>query len=204
MKKLFLFLTTLMVCGLINAQNSTAEVIENTKETKAEKFLRESSLYREDTYIKLEEDGVTAYVKVATDLITNKKIGYCYFETEADRATQFFTGGNDGHPEPLGYLDMEQIDDMILAINKIIEESKIKKEVKNFQIKYTTKSGINIHYGRAINGGSSVYYSKEWYYINQYGISRNITLTSPPASLQSLAKTVEMLEKAKKIINDNL
>lgn len=190
MKKLFLFLTTLMVCGLINAQNSTAEVIENTKETKAEKFLRESNLYREDTYIKLWEDGIIAEAKVATDLITNKKIGYCYFETE--------------DYESLGFLDLDEIDDMILALNKILEDTKVKKDVETYSIKFSTQSGINVEFGRARNGAQKVFYSKEWYYINQYGVYKKYTLTSQPVSLKSLAKTVEMLEKAKKIINDNL
>lgn len=190
MKKLFLFLATLMVCGLINAQNSAAEVIENSKETKAEKFLRESTLYREDRYIKLWESGINAEAKIATDLMTNKKIGYCYFETEEQ--------------EPLGYLDMDEIDDMILALNKMLEDTKIKKDVQEYTIKFSTISGINVEFKRTITGAQKVFYSKEWYYINEYGVNTRVTLTSKPVSIKSLAKTVEMLEKAKKVINDNL
>ena len=52
---------------------------------------------KDTDFIKLKEDGVTAYVKVATDLMTNQKIGYCYFETEADRSALFFTGGKECH-----------------------------------------------------------------------------------------------------------
>lgn len=201
MKKLFLFLSMLIVCGLASAQNTATESLEMTNETKAERFLRNSSLYREDTFIKLKEDGVTAYVKVATDLMTNQKIGYCYFETEADRAALLFTGGKEGEPESLGYLDMDEIDDMILALKKIIEDSKVKREVKYSQISYTTKSGININCDLK---EQRVYYSKEWYYTNSYGVTRSYTLSSPEASLKSLTRTVAMLEKAKKIINDNI
>lgn len=202
MKKLFLFLSMLIVCGLASAQNTATESQELTnKETKAEQFLKKSTLFREDTFIKMHVDGVTAYVKVATDLVTNQKIGYCYFETEADRSALFFTGGKEGEPESLGYLDVEEIDDMILAINKILEDSKVKKDVKYYRINYTTESGINIRYSTE---DRKVYYSKEWYYTNSYGITRSYTLYSPSASLKSLSKTVAMLEKAKKIINDNL
>jgi hypothetical protein len=201
MKKLFLSLVVLMICGFASAQNSATESKELYKETKAEKFLRESSLYREDTYIKLKEDGITAYVKVATNLITNQKIGYCYFETEADKGALFLTGGVAGAPEPLGYLDMEEIDDMILALNKILEDTKLKKDVKSYSISFTTESGINVYYDTI---EKKVFYGKKWNYTNQYGVERTYTLWSPPASLRSLSKTVLMLEKAKKVINDNL
>ena len=201
MKKLFIILTTLMMCGIANAQNSEAESIELNKETKAEKFLREASLLREDTYVKLKEDGITAYVKVATDLITNQKIGYCYFETEVDRTAKFFSGGLDGEPEPLGYLDLEEIDDMILALSKIVEDTKVKKDVKYYTINYTTSSGINLHYNTI---DRKVFYIKKWAYVNDYGVRGTYQLKSPPATLKSLTRTIAMLEKAKTIINQNI
>lgn len=197
MKKLFIILTTLMMCGIANAQNSEAESTF-VKETKAEKFIREASLFREDTHLKMYEDGITAYVKVATDLITNQKIGYCYFETEAEK--WFATAGQEGGPEPLGYLDLEQIDDMILALTKILENSKIKSAVKDYFISYTTESGINIYY----NGNKGVYYSKKFYYTNEVGIQRCYELQSPKAKLKSITNTIAMLEKAKIIINQNI
>ncbi len=197
MKKLFIILTTLMMCGVANAQNSEAESTF-IKETKAEKFLRKATLYREDTHLTMYEDGITAYVKVATDLITNEKIGYCYFETEAEK--WFAREGEEGAAEPLGYLDLEQIDDMILALEKILENTKIKSKVRDYFISYRTESGINVHY----NGKKGVYYSKKFYYINENGIERCYELESPKAALKSLTKTIDMLEKAKTIINQNI
>ena len=112
----------MMVSTAVSKSLPLFKTSRSNKETKAEQFLRKSTLFREDTFIKMHVDGVTAYVKVATDLVTNQKIGYCYFETEADRSALFFTGGKEGEPESLGYLDVEEIDDMILAINKILED----------------------------------------------------------------------------------
>lgn len=201
MKKLFLVLAISMVVGLAYAQNTAAESEEEKELTKAEQFLKGASLYREDTYVKFKEDGITAYVKVATDLLTNQKIGYCYFETEVDRSLKFLSLGAAGDPEPLGYLDMDEIDDMILALNKIIEDTKVKKDVKYYQINYSTKSGINVHYNTE---DKKVYYYKKWSYTNQYGVSGTFKMVSPPATLKSLAKTVKMLEKAQTIINQNI
>ena len=35
---------------------------------------------------------------------------------------------------------------MILALSKIVEDTKVKKDVKYYKINYTTSSGINLHY----------------------------------------------------------
>lgn len=89
---------------------------------------------------------------------------------------------------------------MILALEKILENTKIKSKVRDYFISYRTESGINVHY----NGRKGVYYSKKFYYINENGIERCYELESPKAALKSLTKTIDMLEKAKAIINQNI
>ena len=135
-KVLFFVVAGLFTLTATYAQNSSAEIEQIYEETKAEKFLRECHFYRTDTYIEMEESGIRAWAKVATNLETNQKIGFCYFMTESKMAgaiaasitASAVTGKSvtfEGTPSrPLGYLDMDEIDDMITALNKIVELTK--------------------------------------------------------------------------------
>ncbi len=200
-KTLFLIAAGIMMIATAHAQNSVVEAEQHQQETKAEKFLKECDFYRTDTYVEMEESGIRAWAKVTTNLVTNEKIGYCYFMTESKEALAMFTGGAaGGSSKPLGYLDMDEIDDMIKALNKLVEISK-QKNPNEYSVDFITKAGINIHYNSEDN---KVVYSKKWYYVNEYGVKGYYTIYSPTASIKAVTKTITMLEKAKTIINQNL
>lgn len=200
-KLLFVLVSALSLIFSVNAQNSAVEADAMNNVTKAEKFLKESTFYREDTYVEMEETGIRAWAKVATDLKTGKKIGYCYFMTESKLALAMFTQGTEGGAsQPLGYLDMDEIDDMIKALKKIVEITRTKSP-NDYSINYITKSGIDVFYD---SEEKKVTYSKEWSYVNQYGVRGTYRITSPVASINAVKKTIAMLEQAKIIINQNL
>ena len=211
-KVLFFVVAGLFTLTATYAQNSSAEIEQIYEETKAEKFLRECHFYRTDTYIEMEESGIRAWAKVATNLETNQKIGFCYFMTESKMAgaiaasitASAVTGKSvtfEGTPSrPLGYLDMDEIDDMITALNKIVELTK-EHNPNKYTVSYITKSGIDIFYD---NEENKVIYSKVWHYVNEYGVKGSYRISSPNATIKAVTKTITMLEKAKFIINHNL
>lgn len=202
MKKiLFILITTLTVMLPVRAQNSAVESEVLESQTKAEKFLKECSFYREDTFIEMEEEGLRAWAKVATNLVTNEKIGYCYFMTESKEALANFTGGlAGGSSQPLGYLDIDEIDDMINALRKIVDIASSNSS-NEYTVNYITKTGIDVRYD---SKEKKVTYSKTWKYINQYGVESTSTISSPDASIKSIQKTISMLTKATIILNHNL
>lgn len=210
-KYLMIIAASLFLMNNALAQNSTVEAIEY--DTEAEKFINEVSFLRVDTYLEMEEDGIEAWARVATDLTSNKKIGYCYFMTESKQAgaawaaigSAIATKGAasysyDGSSKPLGYLDMNQLDDMITALNSIVAITKTKTPNK-YTLTFNTVNGITITYNSEEN---NVVYSKKWYYINEYGVKTSFWVTSPSASMKAVTEAIKMLEKAKTIINQNL
>ena len=202
---------SLFIASTAYSQNSSAEMAQRIYESKAERFIKDCHFYRIDTYVEMEEGGLRAWVKVATNLETNQKIGFCYFETEnkmteaalASSAATIVTNSPinfDGSSKPLGYLDVDEIDDLAAALNKIIELTK-EHNPNKYSVSYISKSGIDIFYN---NEDNKIVYSKVWHATNENGVNYSYRITSPVVSIKAVTKTLKMLEKAKIIINHNI
>ena len=206
-KNLLIIATCILFAGNVIAQNSAVEAALQF-ETKAEKFIKACDFYKTTTYSDMEEDGLKIYAQVFENLKNHKKLGAIYFETESDKAKAammaVLTGGatsaDDGSPKPLGYLDIDEVDDLLSALNAIVAETKVKSKEK-FTISYMTHGGINVVYNKDNN---ECRYFKEWNTVNKYGTRVQYVVYSKAVSIKAVTKTITMLEKAKTIINQNL
>ena len=210
-KTLFIIAAGIMMIATAQAQNSTIEAIQQL--TKTEQFINSCSFYKTEKLIELKEGGLYVTAMVLTDLQTNKKIGAMYFESKTD-GKKMATGVigtalgvkgsedtmNDAGPKPLGYLDLDNIDDLISSLNAIVESTKQKSDVP-YVISYITKGCINVTYN---SESEKVIFSREWNSINRFGTPITGTISSPEVSIKSVVKTIDTLEKAKNIINQNL
>ena len=218
MKKVFLAvaLTTLLLCNA-NAQNSDVEIA--MQETKTEKFLKECNFVREDQISSYVGKGLEVYGKIFTDLTTGKQIAALEFYTQNQRLAGTLANvgsallGGDGNvasaedmaPRPLGYLDMENVQDLLTALEDIVTSAHNSSKKDIFSINYTAPGGIDVYFSQGIKdiwgvkGDAVVFFRKKWYGINEYGV-RSVQYTRTEGiKIENIAKLIPIIKDAQTI-----
>lgn len=214
-------LTTLLVCNA-NAQNSDVEIA--MQETKAEKFLKECTFLREDQITSYVGKGLEIYGKIFTDLTTGKQIAALEFFTQnqaaAGTALNVVSGMAGGSsnvvseeemaPKPLGYLDMENVQDLITALENILTLANNASKKDVYSISYTAPGGIDVYFSQGIKdmwgikGDASVFFRKKWYATNAYG-TRSVCYTQTRSiKIENIAKIIPIIKDAKMIAEKQL
>lgn len=223
MKKVFLAvaLTTLLLCNA-NAQNSDVEIA--MQETKTEKFLKECNFVREDQISSYVGKGLEVYGKIFTDLTTGKQIAALEFFTQNKRLAGTLANvgsallGGDGNvasaeemaPKPLGYLDMENVQDLLTVLEDIVTSAHNSSKKDIFSINYTAPGGIDVYFSQGIKdmwgvkGDAVVFFRKKWYGINEYGV-RSVQYTRTEGiKIENIAKLIPIIKDAKIIAEKEL
>lgn len=225
MKKVFLAvaLTTLLLCNT-NAQNSEIEAA--MQETKAEQFLKEHSFVREDQITSYVGKGVEIYAKIFTDLTSGKRIAALEFYTQnqvaagtamniaaslaSDGKSAQVVSEEDMAAKPLGYLDMDNVQDLITALENIVLTANNASKKDVFSISYTAPGGIDVYFSQGIKdmwgikGDASVIFRKKWYGINEFGV-RSVQYTRTKGiKIENIAKLIPIIKDAKMIAEKEL
>ena len=214
-------LTTLLLCNA-NAQNSDVEIA--MQETKTEKFLKECNFVREDQISSYVGKGLEVYGKIFTDLTTGKQIAALEFYTQNQRLAGTLANvgsallGGDGNvasaedmaPRPLGYLDMENVQDLLTALEGIVTSAHNSSKKDIFSINYTAPGGIDVYFSQGIKdiwgvkGDAVVFFRKKWYGINEYGV-RSVQYTRTEGiKIENIAKLIPIIKDAKIIAEKEL
>ena len=223
MKKVFLAvaLTTLLLCNA-NAQNSEIEAA--MQETKAEQFLKENSFVREDQITSYVGKGLEVYAKIFTDLTSGKRIAALEFFTQNQRLAGTLANvgsalfGGDGNvasaedmaPKPLGYLDMDNVQDLITALENIVLTANNASKKDIFSINYTAPGGIDVYFSQGIKdmwgvkGDAAVFFRKKWYGINEYGVHSVQYTRTEGIKIENIAKLIPIIKDAKIIAEKEL
>lgn len=218
MKKVFLAvaLTTLLLCNT-NAQNSDVEIA--MQETKTEKFLKENGFVREDQITSYVGKGIEVYGKIFTDLRTGKQIAALEFFTQNQRLAGTLANvgaallGGSGNvaseeemaPRPLGYLDMENVQDLIAALEDIVTSANNSSKKDAFSISYTAPGGIDVYFSQGIKdiwgvkGDASVFFRKKWYGINEHGVRTVQYTRTEGIKIENIAKLIPIIKDAQTI-----
>ena len=182
------------------AQNSEVETINQL--TKAEMFKTENSLIKEAEIYKATEGSMKMYAKLFTDLKTGEQLAALEFHPST--GLKILTGGI---VQPLGYLDMDKVDDLILALEKMLEEHNNAGKKDNFTISYTAPGGIDAYFATDFPGQptSVVIFRKKWYSINEYGTRTcNYSDGLIMVSVKFLPKLIAEIKEAQIIANQAL
>ena len=154
MKKAFLLLA---MCTFMSvsafAQSSEVEAV--SQKTKTEEFKNSCSFLKETMIGEFKEGGV----RIATILYTDLKTGNELVGMEFWSYGTLLNGVGLG--ENLGYLDADQVDDFLFALERIVEESNLNDKKDKCAIHYTTTSGIDVHY-YSLKGVQYVAFRKKW------------------------------------------
>lgn len=187
MKKAFLLIVACTFAFVsANAQTSAVEAVSQT--TKTEQFKTNCSFLKETVIGEFKEGGVRIVTMLYTDLKTGDELVGMEFQSYATLLNGV------GAPENLGYLDFEQIDDLIFALERILEESKSNDKKDLCAIHYTTASGIDVHY-YSIKGAQYIGFRKRWLTTNEFGVQGYAYTQNPP--IMSIGKLKDLVSEIK-------
>lgn len=192
MKKTFLLIIA-CVFAFATVQAQSSEVEATTQLTKAEQFKAKNSFIKEETLYH-RNLGLTVYAQLFTDLKSGEQL------------ITFMFYGITG---PLGYLDFEEVDNLLLALETILNESNNSSKKDNYSISYTAPGGIDVYFTtEGLVGLSSKYglrFSKKWYIIDDYGM-RTSKYSQEVAILPitALPNVIAAIKEAKAIANQAL
>lgn len=204
MKSKLILLSALLFATLcVSAQNSSLE--ENLAKIKGDstemtKFVNECNFYSSECFFK--SNGSDKYCGglyieglVYRDLLSDKKVGGLKIWT------------NSSQQIPLGTLDFDEMDDLVVALRKMVDEASSKhygETGKNtYQIFYLTRGGTDVIGSLSFN----VFYvvlSKKWYYLNSNGVWEWEQVSSFNLQLKDVSKLIQGIEKAKEILAKEL
>ena len=145
-------------------------------------------------------------MKILSKLFTNLKTGEQMTALEFNYPTYVKVLAGGAVPS-LGYVDMDQVDDLLLALEKIVENTNNISKQDNFQISYTTTNGLDVYFTTSFPGqpGPVVLFRKKWYFIDDYGVqtskhSEEFTMVGHTA----LPKVIDAIKEAQAIANQAL
>ena len=199
-KSILLIVACVFAFATVQAQSSEVETASQL--TKAEQFKLKNSFVKEAEIYKHEGNGIKILTKLFTDLKSNEQLVALEFHPST-----FVKVLSGGVVAPLGYLDMDQVDDLLLALETILNESSSSVKKDKFTISYTAPGGIDVYYVTDFPGQPTpvVIFRKKWYKLDEYGV-QTCTYSEGYAMLpiNGLSKLISSIKEAQAIANQAL
>lgn len=194
-KSILLIVACVFAFATIQAQSS--EVEATTQLTKAEQFKVSSSIVKEDKIYRYNGYGVELFVKLFTNLKTGEQLVALEIWPSTGQKLLGITA-------PLGYLDIEDVDDLILALESITENFNNSEKKQDFSITYTAPGGIDVFFEK--EGAKSLcYLRKKWYSVDDYGIQTcNYSTGCAILHVTTLPQLISSIKEAQAIANQAL
>lgn len=144
-----IILIAMCIFTFISAQAQSSEVEIKSQVTKADQFKTDNNFIKESEIYKNNINLFKVFVKLFTDLKSGEQL-----------VALEFPG--------LGYLDMDQVDDFILALETILNEYKSSNKKDKYTISYTTSNGIDVFYNDVAK--PMLTFRKKWFVVDDYGV----------------------------------
>lgn len=201
MKKAFLLIVA-CTFAFVSANAQTSAVEAASQLTKAEQFKANNSFIKETEIYKFSETGVKVFAKLFTDLKSGEQLAALEFHPST--LVKALSGGL---AQPLGYLDMDQVDDLLLALETITKEAANSDKKEKFTISYTAPGGIDVFYVTDFPGQPApiVIFRKKWFAIDDYGVQTSVYSEGMSIlPIKSLTGFISSLKEAQTIANQSL
>lgn len=201
MKKAFLLM---MVCtfAFVSAYAQTSAVEAVSQLTKAEQFKAKNNFIKETEIYKFSEPGIKVFAKLFTDLKSGEQLAALEFHPSA--LVKALSGGL---AQPLGYLDMDQVDDLLLALETISKEAANSDKKDKFTISYTAPGGIDVFYVTDFPGQPApiVIFRKKWFALDDYGVQTSVYSEGMSIlPIKSLTSFISSVKEAQTIAKQSL
>lgn len=201
MKKAFLLMVA-CTFAFVSAYAQTSAVEAASQLTKAEQFKANNSFVKETEIYKFSETGIKVFAKLFTDLKSGEQLAALEFHPST--LVKSLSGGL---AQPLGYLDMDQVDDLLLALETISKEAASSDKKEKFTISYTAPGGIDAFYVTDFPGQPApiVIFRKKWFAIDDYGVQTSVYSEGMSIlPIKSLTSFIASLKEAQTIANQSL
>ncbi len=201
MKKAFLLIVVCTIAS-ISAYAQTSAVEAASQLTKVEQFKANNSFIKETEIYKFSETGIKVFAKLFTDLKSGEQLAALEFHPST-----LVKALSSGLAQPLGYLDMDQVDDLLFALETISKESSSSDKKDKFTITYTAPGGIDVFYVTDFPGQPApiVIFRKKWFAIDDYGVqTSNYSEGMSILPIKSLTSFISSLKEAQTIANQSL
>ena len=195
MKKTFLLIVA-CVFAFATVQAQSSEVEATTQLTKAEQFKLECSFIKEAEIYKYVGWDLQILTKLFTDLKSNEQLVALEF-------CKLFSG----IPISLGYLDMDQADDLLFALENMLNMSSNSAKTDKFTISYTAPGGLDVYYDTNYPGYKvpMVILRKKRYHLDDYGVPTSIySETNITIGVAGLPTLISAIKEAQTIANQAL
>lgn len=203
MKKAFLLMVA-CTFAFVSAYAQTSEVEASSQLTKAEQFKANNTFVKETTIYEDKQSGMKLYAKLFTDLNSGEQLAALEIWPTVGKSLMT------GTLTPLGYLDMDQIDDLLLALETILTESENVDQKQISTITYTAPGGIDVFYTNALAGSAFstpgvVVFRKKWHHLNEYGVQTiSYSEGTTNCGIKNLPKLIAAIKEAQGIANQSL
>lgn len=201
MKKTFLLIVA-CVFAFATVQAQSSEVEATTQLTKAEEFKLNCSFIKETEIYKFDQAGVKVLAKLFTDLQNGEQLVALEFHPST-----FVKVLSGGIAAPLGYLDMDQVDDLLLALETILNEFNNSAKKDKYTISYTAPGGIDVFFVTDFPGQPApvVMFRKKWFITDDYGVQTiNYSEAFAMLPINFLSKLISSIKEAQLIANQAL
>ncbi len=203
MKKAFLLMVA-CTFAFVSTHAQTSAVETASQLTKAEQFKANNSFVKETTIYEDKQSGMKLYAKLFTDLNSREQLAA--LEIWPTVGKSMLTGSL----TPLGYLDMDQIDDLLLALETILTESQNTDSKEKCNITYTAPGGIDVFFTNTIVASTFgtpgvVVFRKKWYHLNEYGVQTiSYSEGTTDCAIKNLPKLIAAIKEAQTVANQSL
>ena len=107
----------------------------------------------------------------------------------------------------LGYLDMDEVDDFVLALETIVNEFEKRDKKEQWTISYSAPGGIDVIAGPALPllPANFVLFRKKWFKIDEYGQQTCVySEGNVSTSINKLPEIIAGIKEAQQIANQAL
>lgn len=202
-----LLLIVACVFAIASAHAQSYEVEATTQLTKAEQFKMKNSFIKETTIYEDKKSGMKLYAKLFTDLKSGDQlVALEFWPTFMGQKALAAIGVK----APLGYLDMDKVDDLLLALDTILNEHNNAAKSDSFTITYTAPGGIDLFFTTelttsAFGGPGTIIFRKKWFKSNEYGEQTAVYSESTTmCSIANLPKLISCIKEAQTIAKQSL
>ena len=196
MKKTFLLIVACFF-AFATVQAQSSEVETATQLTKAEEFKLNCSFIKETEIYKYEGLGLQILTKLFTDLKSNEQLVALEFRKVLSGDISI----------SLGFLDMDQVDDILFALENMLNMSSNSAKTDKFTISYTAPGGLDVYYNTSAYGYKDpiVMLRKKRYHLDDYGVPTSIySETNITIGVAGLPKLISAIKEAQTIANQAL
>lgn len=192
--------------AFVSTHAQTSAVVATAQLTKAEQFKANNSFVKETTIYEDKQSGMKLYAKLFTDLNSGEQLAA--LEIWPTVGKSMLAGSL--IQTPLGYLDMDQIDDLLLALETILTESQNTDSKEKCNITYTAPGGIDVFFTNTAVASpfgtpGLVVFRKKWYHLNEYGVQTiSYSEATTDCAIKSLPKLIAAIKEAQTVANQSL